>query len=111
MIVTSAGELDRADEFLNKYRLLEEVLNKKYETDEKSFGSPVVRFINDKESKPYRDKLNLCREIRNFLSHHSEFDGERIARRNDKRSDEMADQCIRYRCPAAFPTQGGVFVQ
>lgn len=71
-------ERDRADLFLDRYRALEEELNKKYGSDEKSFGSPVVRFINDKESKPYRDKLNLCREIRNFLSHHSEFDGERI---------------------------------
>ncbi|MBR2176653.1 MAG: CBS domain-containing protein [Clostridia bacterium] len=78
MIVTEGGEFDRADEFLNKYRILEEELNKKYGYDEKTFGSPVVRFINDKESKPYRDKLNICREIRNFLSHHSEFDGERM---------------------------------
>ncbi len=69
---------DRADMFLDKYRELEEELMKKYGGDEKAFGSPIVRFINDKESKDYRDQLNLCREIRNFLSHHSEFDGERI---------------------------------
>ncbi len=73
-----SGERDRADLFLDKYRELEEELNKKYGTDEKTFGSPVVRFINDKESREYREKLDLCREIRNFLSHHSEFDGERI---------------------------------
>ena len=94
MIITSVGELDRADEFLNKYRLLEEELNKKYNADEKSFGSPIVRFINDKESKPYRDKLNLCREIRNFLSHHSEFDGERIIQPSEamvKFLDEVAE--------------------
>ena len=70
-------ERDRADLFLDKYRELEEELNKKY-GDEKAFGSPVVRFINDKESKAYREQLDLCREIRNFLSHHSEFEGERI---------------------------------
>lgn len=69
---------DKADEFLNAYRELEEALNKKYGTDEKKFGSPIVRFISEKESKPYRENLDICREIRNFLSHHSEVGGERI---------------------------------
>ncbi len=72
------AESDRADEFLNAYRELEEVLNKKYGADEKKFGSPIVRFLTEKESKPYRENLDICREIRNFLSHHSEVDGERI---------------------------------
>lgn len=71
-------ERDRADLFLDRYRELEEELCKKYGAEEKSYGSPVVRFINDKESKDYRDQLNLCREIRNFLSHHSEYEGERV---------------------------------
>ena len=70
--------MGRAEEFLDNYRLLEEELCKKYNIDEKSFGSPIVRFINDKEGKEYRDRLNLCREIRNLLSHHAEFEGERI---------------------------------
>ena len=72
------GERDRADLFLDKYRELEEELNRKYGPEEKSFGSPVVRFINDKEGRDYRERLDICREIRNFLSHHSEFGGERI---------------------------------
>ncbi len=67
--------MSRAEDFLEHYRILEEELNSKYQCEEKS-GSPVVRFIADKESKPYREKLNMCREIRNFLSHHSELDGE-----------------------------------
>lgn len=70
--------MENADEFLNQYRLLEEELCRKYNFDEKTFGSPVVRFINDKEGRQFRDKLNLCREIRNLLSHHSEVEGEPI---------------------------------
>lgn len=70
--------MENAEEFLNQYRILEEELSIKYNYDEKTFGSPVVRFINDKESKDFRDKLDICREIRNLLSHHSEFNGERI---------------------------------
>ena len=71
-------KIDRADEFLDKYRQLEEALRNKYGGDEKNYGSPIVRFLSEKESKPYRDRLNVCREIRNFLTHHTEFDGERV---------------------------------
>ena len=71
-------KIDRADEFLDKYRQLEEALRNKYGGDEKNYGSPIVRFLSEKESKPYRDRLNVCREIRNFLTHHAEFDGERV---------------------------------
>ncbi len=69
--------MDNSEIFLNQYRMLEEELCHKYNIDKNS-GSPVVRFINDKEGKPFKDKLNLCREIRNLLSHHSEFGGESI---------------------------------
>ena len=68
----------RSDDFLDRYKKLEEALNLKYGLDEKTFGSPVVKFINDKESKNYREKLDLCREIRNFLSHHADIGGEPI---------------------------------
>ena len=67
--------MSRADDFLEQYRILEEELSDKYNYDEK-YGSPVVRFITEKEGRPFREKLNYCREIRNFLSHHSETDGE-----------------------------------
>ncbi len=70
--------MENSEIFLNQYRLLEEELSKKYSFDYKSYGSPVVRFINDRECKPFKDKLNLCREIRNLLSHHSDVDGESI---------------------------------
>ena len=68
----------RSDDFLDRYKKLEEALNLKYGLDEKTFGSPVVKFINDKESKNYREKLDLCREIRNFLSHHADIGDEPI---------------------------------
>ncbi len=70
--------MGRAEDFLDRYRILEEELAKKYDVNDKTFGSPIVRFINEKEGREYKDKLNLCREIRNLLSHHAEVDGERI---------------------------------
>lgn len=70
--------MDNSDEFLNQYRILEEELYRKYNFDDRSYGSPIVRFINDKEGRQFKDKLNLCREIRNLLSHHADIDGESI---------------------------------
>lgn len=67
----------KSDEFLNLYRTLEELLSEKY-GEKTRFGSVVVQFMNDREGKQFKDKLNLCREIRNLLSHHPEIDGESI---------------------------------
>lgn len=67
----------KSDEFLNLYRTLEELLAEKY-GEKTRFGSVVVQFINDREGKQFKDKLNLCREIRNLLSHHPEINGESI---------------------------------
>ncbi len=68
----------KSDEFLNLYRTLEEVLSEKYSDRTRNYGSVVVQFMNDAEGRQFKDKLNLCREIRNLLSHHPEVDGESI---------------------------------
>lgn len=95
--------MNNAELFLDKYRLLEEELVKKYNYDEK-YGSPVVRFINDKEGKPYKDKLDLCREVRNLLSHHSEIDGDPVVEPSDSIIAFLED-VIEYinRPPLALP--------
>lgn len=68
----------KSDEFLNLYRTLEEVLSEKYSDRTRNYGSVVVQFMNDAEGRQFKDKLNLCREIRNLLSHHPEVNGESI---------------------------------
>ena len=68
----------KSDEFLNLYRTLEEVLSEKYSDRTRNYGSVVVQFMNDVEGRQFKDKLNLCREIRNLLSHHPEVNGEKI---------------------------------
>ncbi len=74
--------MDNAQRFLDGYKRLEEELIRRYDYDEK-YGSPVVRFMNDKEGRQFRDKLDLCREIRNFLSHHSELEGTPVVQPSD----------------------------
>ncbi len=100
--------MGRAEEFLDRYRALEEALCKKYNMDEKS-GSPVMRFINDKESREYRDKLDLCREIRNFLSHHSEFGGERIVEPSQVMIDFLDEVTDYIRKPPLAITRATLF--
>lgn len=68
----------KSDEFLNLYKTLEEVLSEKYSDRTRNYGSVVVQFMNDAEGRQFKDKLNLCREIRNLLSHHPEVNGESI---------------------------------
>ncbi len=99
--------MSRADDFLEQYRMLEEELTEKYGFDDK-YGSPVVRFISDKESKPFRERLNLCREIRNFLSHHSEIDGEPLVEPSEgivQFLKEVNDYLLRPPLALSFATQ------
>lgn len=71
--------LTNARIFLDLYNNLEELLKAKYTTpDRRQYSNVVLRFANDDEGRRWREELDLCREIRNMLSHHSRFDGEDI---------------------------------
>lgn len=99
--------MDRATAFLEKYRLLEEELTKRYHYDEKS-GSPVVRFINDREGRSFRERLDLCREIRNFLSHHASIGGEPVVEPSEAMIgflEEVTDYVCRPPLALPFSTQ------
>lgn len=67
----------RADDFLQQYRVLEELLTKKY-ADSRRHSSVVMDFLNDVESQPYREEMDLCREVRNLLTHRSSMEGEML---------------------------------
>lgn len=62
-------------EFLNLYRTLEELLEAKYAGSKRHHLSVIKEFLNDADSRPFREELNTCREIRNLLSHHPDMDG------------------------------------
>lgn len=70
--------MNRAEQFLELYKQLEELLRLRYDT-----GSPssrrenaIHRFISSQEGRRFRDELDLCREVRNLLSHRAQFEGE-----------------------------------
>ena len=67
--------MSNADVFLELYRDLEELLEVRYSDGRKLPGSAVMRYYNDDEGKKWREELNVCREMRNMLSHHSRIGG------------------------------------
>lgn len=67
----------RAEEFLSLYRVLEELLTDKY-SGSRRHSSVVMEFMQDPESTPYREQLDLIREIRNMLTHNVDRHAEMV---------------------------------
>lgn len=70
--------MERANKFLDLYKQIEDALEQKYRYSRRKFSSVVYEYIKDGESEPIRDKLNVCREIRNVLTHNANIGGEPI---------------------------------
>ena len=68
--------MDNAEEFLNLYKSLEEALETRYRERGQGASSPVSQYLKEKESEPFRNDLDLCRQVRNLLSHTADVDGE-----------------------------------
>lgn len=68
----------RAESFLKLYRILEGLLEKRYTGRKMSSGSVVMEYLHDPDSAPCRADLDMCREIRNLLSHNADEDGEPV---------------------------------
>lgn len=64
--------------FLDLYNTLEELLKAKYTTPDRHYSNVILRYVNEAEGRRWREELDICREIRNMLSHHSRYDGEDI---------------------------------
>lgn len=69
------GRQSRSEAFLKMYRILEVALEKRY-TGKKQGSSVVMEYLRDDDSEPFRHELNVCREIRNLLSHNADDEGQ-----------------------------------
>jgi hypothetical protein len=67
-----------AEQFLREYRRLEGLLEKRYVGRKLSSSSVVMEYLRDPDSEPCRPELDLCREIRNLLTHNPETGGEPV---------------------------------
>ena len=65
----------RSTEFIDLYKELEDELEMKYSGKKLRYSSVIFEYINSYESAPVRDALNVCREIRNLLTHNANVGG------------------------------------
>lgn len=96
-----------SETFLQKYRVLEGMLEKRYEGEKVSSSSVVIEYIRDDDSQPVRVDLDLMREIRNILSHNAGTDGTPVVEPSDEmlvRLDEIIEYVRRPRVAAEFGT-------
>ncbi len=71
--------MSRAETFLKRYRVLEDALEARYAGKPQRRSSVVAEFLSEEASEPYRERLNLARELRNIISHSADLDGGYIA--------------------------------
>lgn len=74
----TANERERAEQFLTLYRRFEGMLEKRYADHAMTSGSVVKEYLKDPDSEPLRAEIDLCREIRNILSHNADDEGEPV---------------------------------
>jgi len=67
--------METAYEFLDLYRQLENALDNRFKSGESYRGSVIVDFMNSAEGAPWKERLNLCREIRNLMVHNADVEG------------------------------------
>lgn len=99
----------RAHIFLDLYKQLEDALEDKYRHARRKCSSVVFEFTKDPESAPVRDKLNVCRELRNVLTHNANLRGIPVAEPSIPLMDAMQEVLDFVRRPPLaleFATKG-----
>lgn len=84
-----------SDEFLEKYRVLEDLLSERYALEPRKHSSVVIEFASSREGELFKDRLDLCREIRNLLTHNAALDGEPVVT-PARATVDMLDEIIAY---------------
>ena len=87
----------RSEEFLDLYKELEDALERKYSGRRRRYSSVVFEYMNSAESAPVRDRLDLCREIRNFLTHNAKISGEPVVEPSAPMVETLRD-VLEYVC-------------
>lgn len=95
-----AEDRQRVDEFLDLYKQLEDLLEDKFRNARRRYSSVVLEYIRDEESLPVRDKLEVCREIRNLLTHSADLGGQPIVEPSQPVVDGLREALDILRRPA-----------
>lgn len=68
------SDINRTEEFLDKYKQLESIVRNEYNLGN---NDSVINFlISNKDFKDIENELDLCRDTRNLLSHNPKINGE-----------------------------------
>lgn len=81
----------RAETFLSMFRVLEGLLGQKYADQNRKCQSVVMAYLQDAESEPVRQQLDLCREVRNLLTHNADAQGGPIIEPSQALLDSLYD--------------------
>ncbi len=99
----------RSEDFLELYREFGDLLENRYSGKKRRYSSVIYEYLNDNESIPVRDKINICREIRNLLTHTANLGGVAVVEPSEPVCDALAE-VVEYvkRPPLAidFATKG-----
>lgn len=68
----------RNHEFLDLYKQIEDTLEQRYDRQGRRYSSVIMEFIHSPEGEAWREKMDMCREIRNLMTHTADIDGEAI---------------------------------
>ena len=102
-------KISRVHDFLDMYKQLEDALEDKYRYARRRCSSVVFEFTKDQESAPIRDKLNVCRELRNLLTHNANLKGVPVAEPSGPLMEAMQEVLDYVRRPPLaleFATRG-----
>ena len=99
----------RSEQFLTLYRRLEGILEKRYMGRKMSSGSVVMEYLHDADSAPCRTELDMCREIRNLLTHNTDGAGEAVVEPSEavlRTLSDIVDYVQRPRLALEYGTPG-----
>lgn len=67
--------MSNSELFLDLYKQLEDELENKYRNARRKYSSVIIEFLRSDDSASMRDELDVCREIRNILTHNANLEG------------------------------------
>ena len=82
------------------YRTLEETLEELIPEGQRKRQSIVKDFLDLPQGKPFKSRLELCREVRNILTHNAEDDGEAVVEPSEDLLNDLRDILDYIRAPA-----------
>ncbi|WP_099205712.1 CBS domain-containing protein [Scatolibacter rhodanostii] len=87
------------NEFLDLYKQMEDELEERYRGVRRRYSSVVMEFSKEQDSEPVRAKLDICREIRNLLTHNPNIGGMPVAEPSEPVIESMREILAYIRKP------------